>query len=52
MDDFDKSFDELIEKGYIKADGTDQNGEVQYILTDKANNLQEIDDLINKKRPH
>lgn len=47
-DDFDKSFDELIEKGYIEQVGARTDGEPEYRLTDKG--LENQDQLDFLKR--
>jgi hypothetical protein len=47
-DGFDKSFDELIEKGYIEQVGARPDGEPEYRLTDKG--LENQDQLDFLKR--
>ena len=47
-DGFDKSFDELIEKGFIQEVGIGPDGEPEYRLTDKG--LENQDQLDFLKR--
>ncbi len=53
-DDFDKSFDELVSKGFIEEVGVGPDGEPEYRLTHKSDNYQNTKELlewINQNSP-